>query len=120
MLVVQLWGGGEGEGRGKENDSFGRIERGVELDWLCLVGTYRVDGFSVKIAGFSQQIDVIASKQRPRKIVLHGSDGRDYMFLLKAHEDLRQDERCMQLFGLVNALLDSEVMTQKHDLGISR
>ena len=27
------------------------------------------------------------------------------MFLLKGHEDLRQDERVMQLFGLVNTLL---------------
>jgi hypothetical protein len=29
-----------------------------------------------------------------------------YTFLLKGHEDLRQDERVMQLFGLVNELLD--------------
>ena len=28
-----------------------------------------------------------------------GSDGRNYGFLLKGHEDLRQDERVMQLFG---------------------
>ena len=31
-----------------------------------------------------------------------------YAFLLKSHEDLRQDERVMQLFGLVNALLASD------------
>ena len=31
-----------------------------------------------------------------------GSDGREYVFLLKGHEDLRQDERVMQLFGLVD------------------
>ena len=29
-----------------------------------------------------------------------------YTFLLKGHEDLRQDERVMQLFGLVNELLN--------------
>ena len=34
-----------------------------------------------------------------------GSDGKQYAFLLKGHEDLRQDERVMQLFGLVNTLL---------------
>ena len=34
-----------------------------------------------------------------------GSDGRDYLFVLKGHEDLRQDERVIQLLGLVNALL---------------
>ena len=33
------------------------------------------------------------------------------MFLLKGHEDLRQDERVMQFFSLVNSLLvnDPEV-----------
>lgn len=32
---------------------------------------------------------------------MQGEDGRNYMFLLKGHEDLRQDERVMQLFGQV-------------------
>ena len=50
-------------------------------------------------------MQVISSKQRPRKITLYGSDGVKYAFLLKGHEDLRQDERVMQLFGLVNELL---------------
>ena len=31
-----------------------------------------------------------------------GSNGAEFMFLLKGHEDLRQDERVVQLFGLVN------------------
>ena len=34
-----------------------------------------------------------------------GSDGCTYKFLLKGHEDLKQDERVMQLFGLINTLL---------------
>jgi hypothetical protein len=45
---------------------------------------------------------VIPSKQRPRKITARGEDGLDYVFLLKGHEDLRQDERVMQLFGQVH------------------
>ena len=38
------------------------------------------------------------------------------------HEDLRQDERAMQLFGLVNALLqhDSRLGGESHDLSIQR
>lgn len=36
---------------------------------------------------------------------VYGSDGREYLLLLKGHEDIRQDERVMQLFGLVNTLL---------------
>lgn len=52
----------------------------------------------VTIASFARQLVVITSKQRPRKLTIHGSDGDDYAFLLKGHEDLRQDERVMQVF----------------------
>lgn len=38
------------------------------------------------------------------------------MFLLKGHEDLRQDERVMQLFGLVNTLLNNDPETFKRHL----
>ena len=45
---------------------------------------------------------------------------RSYTFLLKGHEDLRQDERVMQLFGLVNTLLQSDDFTAKAHLSIQR
>lgn len=63
---------------------------------------------------------VITSKQRPRRLTIKGSDGVDYQFLLKGHEDLRQDERVMQLFGLVNTLLGIDPETFKRHLHIQR
>ena len=51
----------------------------------------------VTIKSFAPQLTVMTSKQRPRKLTIHGSDGEDYAFLLKGHEDLRQDERVMQV-----------------------
>ena len=45
-----------------------------------------------------------------------GSNGQEYQFLLKGHEDLRQDERVMQLFGLVNSLLLSNPETLRRNL----
>lgn len=45
------------------------------------------------------------TKQRPRKLTILGNNGQRYLFLLKGFEDLRQDERVMQVFGLVNTLL---------------
>ncbi|KAG9408579.1 phosphatidylinositol kinase- protein kinase tor1 [Aphanomyces cochlioides] len=44
----------------------------------------------------------------------------EYIFLLKGHEDLRQDERVTQLFGLVNALLLNDRTVSKKDLTIMR
>ncbi|KAG5122941.1 hypothetical protein JHK82_029678 [Glycine max] len=63
---------------------------------LAVPGSYRADAPVVTIASFARQLVVITSKQRPRKLTIHGSDGDDYAFLLKGHEDLRQDERVMQ------------------------
>lgn len=87
---------------------------------LGVPGSYRVDGSYVKIESFIPDVQVITSKQRPRKITVRGSDGNDYLFLLKGHEDLRQDERVMQLFGLVNALLARDRQTKRLDLNIQR
>lgn len=51
-------------------------------------------------------------------LIFAGSNGKDYMFLLKGHEDLRQDERVMQLFGLVNTLLLHDPDTFRRNLTI--
>ena len=74
---------------------------------LAVPGTYEPQAPLVTISGFRPRLSVIASKQRPRRVMLAGDDGREYSFLLKGREDLRQDERVMQLFGLVNRLLGS-------------
>lgn len=87
---------------------------------LAVPGTYRAGASVITISGFSPQLIVIASKQRPRKCTIHGSDGEDHAFLLKGHEDLRQDERVMQLFGLVNTLLANSPHTAEKDLSIRR
>ena len=87
---------------------------------LAVPGTYRSGEPVVHIAHFAQTLVVITSKQRPRKLTVKGSDGRDYQYLLKGHEDLRQDERVMQLFGLVNTLLVIDSETFKRHLNIQR
>ncbi|GIL44136.1 hypothetical protein Vafri_1666 [Volvox africanus] len=87
---------------------------------LAVPGTYIAGEPLVTIAAFAPQLHVISSKQRPRKLTIHGGDGSEYMFLLKGHEDLRQDERVMQLFGLVNTMLSHDRITAERDLSIAR
>ncbi len=73
---------------------------------LAVPGTYdpkRTD--TVTLQSFGSMLRILQSKQRPRKLAVLGSDGRQYDFLLKGHEDLRQDERVMQVFGLINQIL---------------
>ena len=87
---------------------------------LAVPGNYIVGAPLVTISSFSSTLHVITSKQRPRKLSVHGSDGKVYGYLLKGHEDLRQDERVMQLFGLVNTLLAQDGRTAGRDLDIAR
>lgn len=74
----------------------------------------------VLIVSFLPTLEVMVSKCKPRRMKILGSDGREYMFLLKGTEDLRQDERVMQLFGLVNQSLLQDAKTNRKELGIRR
>ncbi|KAJ2934856.1 hypothetical protein H1R20_g2275, partial [Candolleomyces eurysporus] len=87
---------------------------------LAVPGTYQSGRPIIRIASFATKLTVIASKQRPRRLSLKGSDGRDYQYVLKGHEDLRQDERVMQLFSLVNTLLSVDTNSFKRRLHIQR
>lgn len=87
---------------------------------LAVPGSYVPHKPIIKIERVKSNLQVITSKQRPRKLCIKGSDGKEYMFLLKGHEDLRQDERVMQLFGLVNTLLIHEPETSGRNLTIQR
>ncbi|KAK6858272.1 armadillo-type protein [Apiospora arundinis] len=90
-----------------------------DLD-LAVPGTYKSGQPIVRIISFEPTVSVINSKQRPRKLIMNGSDGAAYAFVLKGHEDIRQDERCMQLFGLCNTLLAHDSECYKRHLGIQR
>ncbi|EPZ33264.1 phosphatidylinositol kinase Tor2 [Rozella allomycis CSF55] len=87
---------------------------------LAVPGTYKSNSQIIRIQMFHPTLTVITSKQRPRKCSIKGTDGKIYQYLLKGHEDLRQDERVMQLFGLVNNILASDPETFKRHLSIQR
>ena len=87
---------------------------------LAVPGTYQSGKPIVRIVNFDPIFNVIPSKQRPRKMVLLGSDGVSYNYALKGHEDIRQDERVMQLFGLVNTLLNNDSESFKRHLNIQQ
>ena len=87
---------------------------------VSMPGIYRSDDTIIKITGFNKNLLILNSKQHPRKITMYGSDGKDHIFLLKGHEDLRQDERAMQLFVLINTFLSIDVDTCDKFLAIKR
>ncbi|KAJ2722721.1 phosphatidylinositol kinase- protein kinase tor1 [Coemansia sp. Benny D115] len=87
---------------------------------LAVPGTYDPDRPTVRIESFVPMVKVYKTKQKPREIKICGSDGNKYTFVLKGNEDLRQDERAMQLFGLINSLLARNTETSRRSLAIER
>ncbi|KAM5158207.1 DNA-dependent protein kinase catalytic subunit [Mantella aurantiaca] len=64
--------------------------------------------YHVKISGFDERVKVMSSLRKPKRIVIRGNDERDYPFLVKGGEDLRQDQRIEQLFDVMNIILSQD------------
>ena len=73
----------------------------------------------IRIKKIGKQLNLFNTKQHPRQMKMIGTDSKEYKFLLKGHEDLRQDERVMQLFDLVNTILAKDNNTSKKQLFIN-
>ena len=61
----------------------------------------------VSIAGFKPQATVFASLRKPVRITMIGDDGKNYDFIVKSGEDLRQDQRVQQVFRFCNSVCKS-------------
>ncbi|KAL0019463.1 hypothetical protein WJX77_007420 [Trebouxia sp. C0004] len=70
----------------------------------------------VTVASFKPSVHVMSTKTRPKRIAMLGSDGRTYTFLLKGWEDLRLDERLMQLVRSFSVTLRSDPDTSRRQL----
>uniref|UniRef100_A0A3B4ZYV0 DNA-dependent protein kinase catalytic subunit n=1 Tax=Stegastes partitus TaxID=144197 RepID=A0A3B4ZYV0_9TELE len=64
--------------------------------------------YHAKITGFDERVKVMSSIRRPKRLIIRGDDERDHPFLVKGGEDLRQDQRIEQLFGVMNILLSHD------------
>ena len=70
------------------------------------------------IAGFEDEVVLLPSLQRPRKITIRGTDGKSYIFLCKPKDDLRRDCRVMEFNALVNKLLKKDPDSRRRQLKI--
>ena len=68
------------------------------------------------LPGFNDEIDVMATLAKPRKITIRGSDGHTYMFLGKPKDDLRKDARLMDLYAMINKLFKADSESRRRQL----
>jgi FKBP12-rapamycin complex-associated protein len=69
------------------------------------------DGPHVGIQQFQEDITVLRSKQRPRRLYVLGTDGHKYSFLIKGNEDLSMDQRSIEILRMMNNMLKTKIPT---------
>ena len=62
----------------------------------------------ISVVGVDVDVEVLASKTKPKKFALVGSDGKRHSYLVKGHEDLHLDERIMQFLDIVSRMLAND------------
>ncbi|KDQ64194.1 hypothetical protein JAAARDRAFT_117891 [Jaapia argillacea MUCL 33604] len=67
---------------------------------------------------FADDIEIMRSVARPRKITIRGNDGQIYMFLGKPKDDLRKDARLMDFNAIINKLLKAQSESRRRQLHI--
>lgn len=72
----------------------------------------------VSIAGVRNEMIVLLSLQKPKRITLIGSDGCNYMMMLKPKDDLRKDYRLMEFNAIVNQHLRQDTESRQRRLYI--
>lgn len=87
------------------------IEIPGQYDTLSLHTKPNVDLHTL-IVSFSSNIMTLNSKQKPKRITIHGNDEKDYLFLVKGGEDIRLDARIQELFRIFNDIFKSKAETQ--------
>ena len=66
---------------------------------------------------FSNAVTILPSLQKPKKITVVGSDGREYPLLIK-EDTLRKDARIMEVEQITNNLLNRDPESRKRSLRI--
>ena len=66
--------------------------------------------------GIEDEVEIMNSMQKPRKITIRGTDGLRYPFLVKPKDDLRKDARLMEFNSIINKLLKKDVESSRRQL----
>lgn len=72
----------------------------------------------VHITKIEENVVIMPSLQRPRRITLKGSDGKEYLFMCKPKDDLRKDFRLMEFNDIVNKYLQNDRESRQRRLYI--
>ncbi|OWP07483.1 protein kinase rad [Marssonina coronariae] len=72
----------------------------------------------VTLDSFSDEVLVLSSLQKPRKLTARGSDGKNYGLMCKPKDDLRKDQRLMEFNSMINRSLKRDAESSRRQLYI--
>lgn len=72
----------------------------------------------ITIESFLDDVLVLGSLAKPRKLTARGSNGQTYGLLIKPKDDLRTDQRLMEFNGLINRSLKRDAESSRRQLYI--
>lgn len=81
-----------------------------------IIGVPGINDSPPMIKSFGNNVVVLPTKTKPKKLDLMGTDGRKHSYLFKGLEDLHLDERIMQLLTTANSLLAEDRATASRKL----
>ncbi|KOC68709.1 Serine/threonine-protein kinase SMG1 [Habropoda laboriosa] len=80
---------------------------------IAMPGVAANDNKIVTIESVDNNVQILPTKTKPKKLVFHGSDGHVYTYLFKGLEDLHLDERIMQFLNICNTMMSKKGDTKK-------
>ncbi|XP_020295832.1 serine/threonine-protein kinase SMG1 isoform X3 [Pseudomyrmex gracilis] len=81
---------------------------------IAMPGVAAVDKKIVTIMSVDNNVQILPTKTKPKKLIFHGSDGHVYTYLFKGLEDLHLDERIMQFLSICNTMMSKNSDTKTY------
>ncbi|KAK1971971.1 phosphatidylinositol 3 [Colletotrichum sublineola] len=72
----------------------------------------------ITIDSFLDEVLVLGSLAKPRRLTARGTDGRNYMLMIKPKDDLRTDQRLMEFNSMINRSLKRDPEASRRQLYI--
>ncbi|XP_035721238.1 serine/threonine-protein kinase SMG1-like isoform X1 [Vespa mandarinia] len=80
---------------------------------IAMPGVAAIGNKVVTIKSVDNNVQILPTKTKPKKLMFHGSDGYTYTYLFKGLEDLHLDERIMQFLNICNTMMSKNNDTKK-------
>ncbi|XP_034180761.2 serine/threonine-protein kinase Smg1 isoform X1 [Osmia lignaria lignaria] len=80
---------------------------------IAMPGVAANDNKIITIESVDNNVQILPTKTKPKKLIFHGSDGHVYTYLFKGLEDLHLDERIMQFLSICNTMMSKKVDSKK-------